>query len=83
MLLALLGAHAAGRRVPRADGPGEWLRLNPVTAGERYVGKLLTNGHGWTRDTDWLVSPMIAAVALLLLTAVMASSLTLTGWRER
>jgi ABC-2 type transport system permease protein len=83
VLLALL----APTQLPssaQSGWAGESLyRLNPVTAGEHYVGKLLTNGHGWTQDLDWLVSPMIAAVALLLLTAVMASSLTLTGWRER
>ena len=38
------------------------LRLNPMTAGEHYVGKIVTNGHGWSQDVSWLVSPLVAAV---------------------
>ena len=53
VLLALLGPRSC-RRVLRAVGGESAYRLNPVTAGEHYVGKLLTNGHGWTRSsTGW------------------------------
>jgi len=38
------------------------LRLNPMTAGEHYVGKVVTNGHAWSQDVSWLVSPLVAAV---------------------
>jgi ABC-2 type transport system permease protein len=38
------------------------LRINPVTAGEHYVGKIVTNGHAWNQDVSWLLSPAIAAV---------------------
>jgi len=37
------------------------LRLNPVTAGEHYVGKILVNGHSWSEDVSWLTSPLVAA----------------------
>ena len=37
------------------------VRLNPLTAGEHYVGKIVTNGHAWSQDISWLVSPMVAA----------------------
>jgi ABC-2 type transport system permease protein len=40
------------------------LRVNPITAGERYVGKIVVNGHGWTEDVSWLVSPIVAAVVI-------------------
>ena len=40
------------------------LRLNPMTAGEHYVGKIVTNGHAWSQDVSWLVSPLVAAVVL-------------------
>src|SRR5262249_31892489 len=38
------------------------LRINPLTAGEHYVGKIVTNAHGWHEDLSWLISPAIAAV---------------------
>jgi len=38
------------------------LRLNPITAGEHYVGRIVTDGHPWSEDVSWLVSPAIAAV---------------------
>jgi ABC-2 type transport system permease protein len=38
------------------------LRVNPITAGEHYVGKIVTNGHAWSQDVSWLVSPIVAAV---------------------
>jgi ABC-2 type transport system permease protein len=37
------------------------LRVNPITAGERYVGRIVVNGHAWTEDLSWLISPAIAA----------------------
>ncbi len=37
------------------------LRLNPMTAGEHYVGKIVTNGHAWSVDLAWLLSPALAA----------------------
>ena len=37
------------------------LRLNPITAGEHYVGKIVTNGHAWSTDLSWLLSPLICA----------------------
>jgi len=40
------------------------LRVNPLTAGEHYVGKILVSGHAWTQDISWLASPLTAAVAL-------------------
>jgi ABC-2 type transport system permease protein len=46
------------------------LRLNPITAGEHYVGKVVTSAHPWSEDLSWLVSPFVcagvfAALALL------------------
>ena len=41
---------------------GEFLlRVNPLTAGERYVGRVVVDGHGWSVDLGWLVSPLVAA----------------------
>jgi ABC-2 type transport system permease protein len=40
------------------------LRVNPVTAAEHYIGKVVINQHGWTQDAAWLTSPLVAAVAV-------------------
>jgi ABC-2 type transport system permease protein len=37
------------------------LRVNPLTAGEHYVGKIVTSSHSWSEDVSWLVSPLVAA----------------------
>jgi ABC-2 type transport system permease protein len=47
---------------------GEFLlRVNPLTAGEHYVGKIVVNDHTWSEDASWLISPLIAAVVFLAL----------------
>jgi ABC-2 type transport system permease protein len=38
------------------------LRLNPLTAGEHYVGDIVTSGHPWSQDLSWLLSPLVCAV---------------------
>jgi len=65
VLLALL----APTQLPSAAQQG-WagellLRLNPLTAGLHYVGKILTNGHAWSEDVSWLLSPLVAALVLV------------------
>jgi ABC-2 type transport system permease protein len=37
-------------------------RINPVGAAMHYIAALLVNGHGWTRDLSYLVSPALTAV---------------------
>ena len=43
------------------------LRVNPLTAGEHYIGRVVVNGRGWSEDLSWLASPVLAAVALAAL----------------
>jgi ABC-2 type transport system permease protein len=38
------------------------LRVNPITAGEHYVGRVVVNAHPWGDDIAWLLSPVVAAV---------------------
>jgi ABC-2 type transport system permease protein len=52
------------------------LRLNPMTAGEHYVGKIVTNGHAWSQDVSWLVSPLVAAVVFAAAALVAGSRFT-------
>jgi len=40
------------------------LRLNPITAGEHYVGTVVVDGHPWRDGVFWLTSPVVAAVVL-------------------
>jgi ABC-2 type transport system permease protein len=47
------------------------LRVNPLTAGEHYVGKILVSGHGWGEDLSWLLSPLVAAVVLPVVAVVL------------
>jgi ABC-2 type transport system permease protein len=41
------------------------LRANPLTAGEHYVGKIVVDGHPWSQDAAWLISPLVAAALAL------------------
>jgi ABC-2 type transport system permease protein len=84
-LLVLLALVAPTQLPPAAQSgwAGDALfRLNPVTAGEHYLGRLLTDGHSWSQDISWLLSPAIAAGVLLAVTAVSAASVGLRGWRH-
>ena len=56
------------------------LRVNPVTAAEHYVGAVVVDQHGWTRDLSWLVSPLVVAIALTVVAvAVVPRFLRLRG----
>jgi ABC-2 type transport system permease protein len=48
------------------------IRFNPVTAGEHFVGRIVVNGHSWSEDASWLVSPVLAAVIFAVLAPVVA-----------
>jgi ABC-2 type transport system permease protein len=52
------------------------LRLNPMTAGEHYVGKIVTNGHPWNQDISWLLSPLVAAVVFSAAALVVGARFT-------
>jgi ABC-2 type transport system permease protein len=40
------------------------LRVNPVSAALHWIGKVVVDGHSWSQDADWLISPVAAAVVL-------------------
>jgi ABC-2 type transport system permease protein len=42
------------------------MRFNPVTAGEHFVGRIVINGHSWSEDLSWLVSPVVAALVFAI-----------------
>jgi ABC-2 type transport system permease protein len=49
------------------------LRVNPLTAGEHYVGKILVSGHAWSEDLSWLLSPLVAAVVLVVAAPILGA----------
>jgi ABC-2 type transport system permease protein len=52
------------------------LRINPLTAGEHYVGKIVTEGHPWSHDLSWLLSPVIASVVFACAAVVAGARFT-------
>jgi ABC-2 type transport system permease protein len=55
---------------------GELLqRLNPLTAGEHWIGRIVVDGRGWTQDVDWLLSPAIGALLLTVAALLVAPRL--------
>ncbi|MEU8300482.1 ABC transporter permease subunit [Micromonospora sp. NPDC048909] len=64
--LFLLFALFAPTQLP-GGAPKGWfgevlVRLNPVDAALHYLTAVLVNGHAWTRDLSYLVSPLVTAV---------------------
>jgi ABC-2 type transport system permease protein len=77
--LFLLVALFAPTQLPSGAQQGRigdaLLRVNPITAGEHYVGKILVDGHGWREDIGWLVSPVVAAVLFAAVACVVGARL--------
>jgi ABC-2 type transport system permease protein len=77
LALFLLLALFAPTQLPSSAQQG-WagealLRLNPMTAGEHYIGKLVVNGHACTQDAAWLLSPLVCAAACCAATLAVGS----------
>jgi ABC-2 type transport system permease protein len=54
--------------------------LNPVASGLHYVNAVLVNGHAWTMDLSYLVSPAVAAaIAVGVVLAVSPRTVRLTA----
>jgi ABC-2 type transport system permease protein len=54
-------------------------RIDPITAGEHYGGKIVVDGRGWTEDVSWLVSPLAWAVVLTTAALVIGSRFVRLG----
>ena len=81
-LFALLALYAP-TQMPTAMQNG-WagellLRADPFTAGLRYLGKLIIDGHSAGQDAGWLIGPVIAAVIAAAAALAVAGRLTLRG----
>jgi ABC-2 type transport system permease protein len=74
LLLALYAPTQLPSSAQRGWAGELLLRVNPVTAGEHYVGKIVVSAHPWREDASWLVSPLVASVALACLAAAVGAS---------
>jgi len=55
------------------------LRVNPLTAGEHYIGKIVVSNHSWSSDASWLLSPVLGAVVFVVAAILAARSISLRG----
>jgi ABC-2 type transport system permease protein len=74
LLLALFAPTQLPSGAQQGWFGGLLVRVNPVAAGERYVGLLLVNSRGWTQEVSYLLCPVAAA-------ALAAGVLVATGAR--
>lgn len=54
-------------------------RVNPLTAGEHYIGKIVVSNNSWNSDASWLLSPVLGAVVVAVVAIVAARSISLQG----
>ena len=73
LLLALFAPTQLPSNAQKGWAGEVLLRVNPITAGEHYVGKILVSGHGWTEDLSWLASPLVAAVVFAVAAPVLGA----------
>jgi ABC-2 type transport system permease protein len=62
ILLAFLAPTQLPAGAQQAWAGDLLLRVNPLTAGERYISKIVVSGHSWTEDISWLISPVVGSV---------------------
>jgi ABC-2 type transport system permease protein len=73
LLLALYAPTQLPSSAQRGWAGESFLRVNPVTAGEHYVGKIVVSAHSWHEDASWLVAPLVGAAALACLAAAVGA----------
>jgi ABC-2 type transport system permease protein len=80
LLLAFLAPTQLPSSVEKAWAGDLLIRVNPLTAGEHYVGRIVVSGHAWSEDASLLVSPIVAAVVSAAVAIVLAGRfMTLRG----
>ena len=56
-----------------------FIRIDPFSSSLHYLGKVVVDGHGADQDASWLLSPVIAASAAVLLALGASRFVTLRG----
>ncbi len=72
LLLALFAPSQLPSSAEKGWAGNLLMRFNPVTAGEHFIGRIVVNGHSWSEDATWLVSPVAAAVVFAVLAPLAA-----------
>ena len=62
LLLALFAPTQLPSGLPAGWFADLLARVNPVSAGLRYVSLVLVDGHPWTADLSYLIAPVLVAV---------------------
>lgn len=73
LLLALVAPTQLPAGARRGWAGDLFMRLDPITAGEHYIGLLLVDGHPWSEDPSWLASPIAGAALFAALALVVGS----------
>jgi ABC-2 type transport system permease protein len=73
LLLALYAPTQLPATAQRGWAGELLLKVNPVTAGEHFVGRVIINDQSWGQHSSWLISPAISA-ALFLLVALLVGA---------
>jgi ABC-2 type transport system permease protein len=74
----------APTRIPLSGWLGSHIaRINPVTAGARFVDRIITRNHGLGEEWTLLIAPIVAAVIALIVVYVVAGRLRLQGGIDR
>lgn len=79
LLLALFAVSQFPTSAQRGRAGEIFLRVDPITAGEHYVGKVVVDAHAWSEDASWLLSPAVAAIAFGIAAVVAGRWIRLRG----
>jgi len=67
-------------QLPLKGWTGDALRYtNPVTAGSRFIEKVVVDNHSWGDEVSLLIAPVLAAVITLTAAVVLATRLRIYG----
>ena len=62
LLLILFAPTQLPSGLPQGSFFEVLLRANPVASGLTYTSSLLVEGHGWTQDLSYLITPLLTAI---------------------
>jgi len=54
-------------------------RINPMSAGSRFLDKIVASNHTWGQEAEWLIAPVAAAVIAVAIAYVLTGRLRLQG----
>ena len=76
ILLALFAPTQLPASAQKGWAGDLFLRADPITAGEHYVGKIVVDGHAWSEDVSWLAAPLAGAALFAALALIVGARFT-------